>query len=232
MNAVLRTTLIAAGLLAGAAQAADMTVFKQPNFAGESITIRDGATDLARPGFQDQISSIVVNSGRWEVCTQPNFQGDCMTLVPGRYPSLDARLNHRIESVREVSLYADNARYQDRSVYRGGDRYGERRYPDNRYGDNRYGDNRYGDNPRPRGPAVVLYDGPDFSGRSVRIQGDTPSLYRRGFDDQASSMLIREGIWEVCTSEGYDGMCRTFEPGEYADLRRFDNRIASLRRVG
>src|SRR3954471_4668830 len=85
MNIVLRTTLAAAGLLAGAAQAADMTVFKQPNFAGESATIRDGATDLARPGFQDQISSIVVNSGRWEVCTQPNFQGDCMTLVPGRY---------------------------------------------------------------------------------------------------------------------------------------------------
>ena len=227
MNAVLRTTLIAAGLLAGAAQAAEMTVFKQPNFAGESVTIRDGATDLARPGFQDQISSIVVNSGRWEVCTQPNFQGDCMTLVPGRYASLDQRLNHRIESVREVSRYADNKRYEDRSVYRGGDRYAENRYSDNRYADNRYGDNRHS-----RGPAVELFDGPDFSGRTVRIHGDTPSLYKRGFDDQASSMVIREGVWQVCTNEGYDGMCHTFQPGEYADLRRFDNRIGSLKRVG
>jgi len=232
MNAVLRTTLIAAGLFAGAAQAAEMTVFKQPNFAGEALTIRDGDTNLAPERFHDQISSIVVNSGRWEVCTQPNFQGDCMTLVPGRYAALDPRLNHRIESMREVSRYADNKRYEDRIVYRGGDRYAENRNLDNRYADNRYGDNRYSNDRRSRGPAVELYDGPDFSGRTVRIHGDTPSLYKRGFDDQASSMVIREGVWQVCTNEGYDGMCHTFQPGEYADLRRFDNRIGSLKRVG
>lgn len=227
MNAVLRTSLIAAGLIAGAAQAADMTVFKQPNFAGASATIRDGDTNLAPEGFQDQISSIIVNSGRWEVCTQPNFQGDCMTLVPGRYASLDQRLNHRIESVREVTRYADNKHYEDRSVYRGGDRYAERRDFERGGPAPRYGDSGYS-----RGPAVVLYDGPDFSGRQVRIQGDTPSLYKRGFDDQASSMVIREGTWQVCTSDGYDGFCHTFQPGEYADLRRLDNRIGSLKRVG
>ena len=223
----LRLTILAATLAAGAASAAEMTVYKQPNFSGNALTLRGEEASLSNRGFQDQISSVQVRSGRWEVCTQPNFQGDCMTLTPGRYASLDQRLNHRIESVREVSRYADNKRYEDRSVYRGGDRYAENRYSDNRYADNRYGDNRHS-----RGAAVELFDGPDFSGRAVRIQGDTPSLYKRGFDDQASSMLIREGTWQVCTSEGYDGMCHTFQPGEYADLRRFDNRIGSLRRVG
>jgi hypothetical protein len=148
-----------------------------------------------------------------------------MTLDRGRYPALDQRLNHRIESMREITRYADNKRYEDRSVYRGGDRYAEYR------GADRNAEYR-GDHRASRGPAVELFDGPDFSGRIVRIHGDTPSLYRRGFDDQASSMVIREGTWQICTSEGYDGLCRTFQPGDYADLRRFDNRIASLRRVG
>ena len=225
MNTVLRTTLIAAGLLAGAAQAAEIVVFKQPNFSGEARKFQGDTASLAGHGFQDQISSIVVESGRWEVCTQPNFQGDCMTLDRGRYASLDQRLNHRIESMREITRYADNKRYEDRSVYRGGDRYAEYR------GADRNAEYRGGNRPS-RGPAVELFDGPDFSGRIVRIHADTPSLYRRGFDDQASSMVVREGTWQVCTSEGYDGMCRTFQPGDYADLRRFDNRVASLRRVG
>ena len=231
MNKLLRTTLLAVGVIAGTAQAAEMTVFKQPNFTGDARTIRDGDTNLAPEGIQDQISSIVVNSGRWEVCTQPNFQGDCMTLDRGRYATLDQRLNHRIESVREVTSYADKSRYDNAYVYRGGDRYA--RNDDRGYGRrDDYANNRYADNGYRRGPAVELFEGPDFSGRRVPIQTDAPSLYRRGFDDQASSMVIREGRWQVCTGEGYDGYCRTFDPGEYADLRRFDNRIGSLKRVG
>lgn len=221
--------LVVAMLAAGAAQAAEMTVFKQPNFTGDTLTIRDDATNLSGRNFQDQISSIVVNSGRWEVCTQPNFQGDCMTLERGRYSSLDQRLNHRIESVREITNYADNKRYDNAFVYHGGDRYAMNR--DSRYGGDSYRGDRYRDE-RYRRPAVTLFDGPDFSGRAVRIQSDTASLYKRGFDDQASSMVIREGTWQVCTSEGYEGFCRTFQPGEYADLSRFDNRIGSLKRVG
>jgi hypothetical protein len=45
-------------------------------------------------------------------------------------------------------------------------------------------------------------------------------------------MVVREGTWQVCSGEGYEGFCRTFQPGEYADLRRFDNRVGSLKRVG
>jgi hypothetical protein len=236
MNAILRSTLLAAGLIAGAAQAAEMTVFKQPNFSGDALTLRDDTTNLSGHGFQDQVSSIVVRSGRWEVCTQPNFEGDCVSLEPGRYTALDARLNHRIESVREVTRYADNDRhFGEKYVYRGGHRYADRRddrYADNRSADDRYADNRHGGNRSWRGAAVELFDGPDFSGRTVRIHGDTQSMYKRGFDDQASSMVIHEGRWQVCSNEGYEGYCRTFEPGQYADLRRFDNRVGSLKRVG
>ena len=62
----------------------------------------DAARDLAPLGITDQASSLVARGGRWEVCTQPDFNGDCRTLQPGEYATLDTGLNHRIESVRVV----------------------------------------------------------------------------------------------------------------------------------
>lgn len=209
----LRGSLLTVALAAGVAQAAEMTVFKQPNFTGDALTLHGDNPNLAANGFQDQISSLTINSGRWEVCTQPNFQGDCTTLNRGEYPALEQRLNHRIESARELSQYAENKRY--------GGSYGERSYDRDRYAGNGYG-----------GAPVELFDGPDFQGRRVPIGRDQESLARRGFDQQASSMVIHDGTWQVCTQPGYEGFCRTFEPGEYPDLRRFDNRIGSLKRIG
>jgi hypothetical protein len=94
-----------ASLLACGAGAAEITVYKQQNFGGEQLPVRDVHYDLSRVNFHDQISSIVVHSGAWEVCTQPNFRGECVVLKPGRYPALEARINHRIESMREAPLH-------------------------------------------------------------------------------------------------------------------------------
>ena len=229
----MRRTLFAALCVAGAAQAAELTIFKQPNFTGDALTIQDDTGNLAARNFQDQASSIEVRSGRWEFCTQPNFQGDCMTLGRGQYAALDPRLNHRIESVREVSNYADNKRYGDNAIYHGGDRYAAAGgYDRDRYDRDRHDHDRYAYNGYGRGPAVELFDGPDFSGRAVRIQGDVPSMYKRGLDDETSSMVIREGAWQVCSGDGYQGQCRVFQPGQYADLSGLDNHIGSLKRVG
>jgi len=98
-----RTVLFAALCVALGGQAAEMRVFKQPNFTGDSITLNGEMRDLGGRGFQDQVSSLVVRSGRWQVCTQPDFGGDCVTLERGEYPSLDSRLMHRIESARVVA---------------------------------------------------------------------------------------------------------------------------------
>jgi len=59
-----RTVLFAALCVALGAQAAEMKVFKQPNFAGQSLTLSGEARDLTGRGFEDQISSVVVSSGR------------------------------------------------------------------------------------------------------------------------------------------------------------------------
>jgi hypothetical protein len=99
--------LVSAVLVAGAAGAAEITIYKQPNYTGAQLTLRGHTPNLARMGFADQASSIVVSSGRWELCTQPDFKGECVTLNRGEYAMLDPRLNHRIESAREVGSYAE-----------------------------------------------------------------------------------------------------------------------------
>ena len=64
--------------------------------------------NIANTGFNDRASSIVVNSGRWEVCTDADFKGYCVTFMQGEYPALDQRLSARISSARETGSYADN----------------------------------------------------------------------------------------------------------------------------
>src|SRR5437763_242106 len=146
---------VLAAVFAAGASAAEMTIFKQPNFSGEGLTLRGDTVDLTGRGFEDQASSIVVNSGRWQVCTQPNFQGDCLTLDRGQYAALDQRLNHRVESAREVS---NVAAIQPGWLGRGDRDRGGDRYADNR-GGNRYPEYRGG------GAVVELFDGQDFRGR-------------------------------------------------------------------
>jgi hypothetical protein len=202
-------TLAAAGLT-GAAQAASITIHKQPNFTGGHVTLNDTTPNLTQHGIQDQASSLVLD-GRWEVCTQPNFAGDCRVLEPGRYATLDGSLNHRIESARPVGR-------KDVVVGSRGDNYGR---------DDRGREGRWGG--RERG-AIDIFPGADFRGRPMRVERDTESLER--FSDQASSVIVHEGTWQLCTQAAYEGRCRTFEPGRYASLGgRLDNNVASVKQI-
>src|SRR5262249_671709 len=67
-------------------------------------------SDLDRTDFNDRASSLVVQSGDWLVCEDAHFQGRCVTLHPGEYPSLDRMgLNHRISSIRPLAAYPMSA---------------------------------------------------------------------------------------------------------------------------
>ena len=164
-------TLLSAVLLAGAAHAAEVTLYKQPYFGGSQLTLRGHTPNLANTGFYDQASSIVVHSGRWEFCSQPDFRGDCVILNRGEYATLDPRLNHRIESAREVGSYAGNI-------------------------------GSYGGFVR---GSIELYGQPGFGGRTLTLDRDTPTLENTGFDDRASSIVVREGTWQLCADPGYSG---------------------------
>lgn len=196
-----------AGAAAIGASAARVTVFKQPRFTGERLTLHGDATNLSGAGFQDQISSIVVHSGRWQFCSQPDFNGDCVVLDRGAYAQLGQRMNHRIESAREVSRYARNDGARDW----------------------RPGENGFG--PGPRG-SVELFSGRGFRGRALALDRDVDALDARLLGDGVASLVVHQGRWQACTRPGFRGRCAVFEPGEYADLGRLDDRVASMRRIG
>jgi beta/gamma crystallin len=222
-NSLFRMTALAAALLAGTAYA-EMTLYKQPNFTGDALTVRGGKSNLKPDGFYDNVSSIVIKSGRWQVCTQPDYNGDCVTLERGQYPQLAQNLNHRIESVRELNppVAKDERGTRDQA-----------RYAEDRRGDRRDREHWLAQNDRwSRGDAVELYGQQDFRGRSLRVNRDADTLEESGLEDRVSSLVVNEGRWQVCTRPGYEGVCRVFEPGRYPYLGRLNDRVGSLKRVG
>jgi uncharacterized protein YcfJ len=111
MNALLKTTLAAAGLAIAAQASAQVTFYENDGFSGRSFTASRQTGNFERSGFNDRASSAVVVNDRWEVCEDAQFGGRCVVLRPGRYASLSAMgLNDRISSVRPVGR---NSRIED-----------------------------------------------------------------------------------------------------------------------
>jgi hypothetical protein len=79
----------------------------------------------------------------------------------------------------------------------------------------------------------VLYEQPNFGGRSVAVDQDfMPNLASSGFNDRASSLRVERGYWMFCSDAGFQGTCRTFGPGDYPQLPPgLNNAISSGRRI-
>lgn len=221
-----RNLLLAGIALAGAAQAAEITIYKQPNFAGGEARFNGDMPSLQGSGVYDQSKSIRVSSGRWQACSQPNYQGDCLVLERGEYASLPQQLNGRIESIREVTQVAEapsrwmwsGSDWRERENWR--ERAAMREDREDAAFERRYG-YAYGG----RG-AIAFF----AEGNATRYDRDIDSFRGTQFADGADRMVIREGVWEVCAFPGYRA-CRTYEPGMYTN-GRFNTQLGSIRRVG
>jgi hypothetical protein len=55
----------------------------------------------------------------------------------------------------------------------------------------------------------------------------------QGFNDRASSVIVRGGWWEACEDARFGGQCVTLRPGSYANLAAMglNDRISSVRPV-
>jgi hypothetical protein len=79
---------------------------------------------------------------------------------------------------------------------------------------------------------ITLYEAPNFSGRSITIRGTVANFDRGSFNDRASSIFIRSGLWEVCTDAYFRGQCTRLGPGQYRNLAPvLNNSISSVRPV-
>jgi len=204
-----RNALLAALALAfaGASQAAvtEFVIFKQANFKGASHTVKGEVNNL-EGGFARAGESLIVRGGSWEACTGDHFKGNCRVFGPGEYPSLDPGFNKGITSVRFLGDKV--AKRDDRDEHRG--QREERHHA--------------------RG-SVDLYGGQDFRGRSVRLERNESDLAKQGFDGRASSLVVHDGAWELCSEPGFAGRCQVFRPGEYRYLAGLDDRVSSIRQV-
>ena len=200
------TLLLSLGAHA-AAHAGDITLFEDVDLRGRAVNLRETTDDLSRMGFNDKVSSILVRSGTWDVCTDAGFRGNCRTLGPGEYRSLPG-MNDAISSVRE------SGRGDGYNPGRPG------RDPDR-------GNGGYG-----RGSTLEVYSGAGQNGGSARLNRDTDDFVSIGFNDRTTSIVIYNGYWQLCSDSNYNGMCRVFGPGRHDDLGRgLDGRVSSARMV-
>jgi uncharacterized protein YcfJ len=80
---------------------------------------------------------------------------------------------------------------------------------------------------------VTFYSRQEFRGQSFTTDRDIWNLEREGFNDFASSVIVRGGEWQVCDDARFAGRCAVLRPGDYPSLAAMGlaNRVSSVRAV-
>ncbi len=107
MNWKLKAALGATTILLATQAAAQITFYEGEGYRGRAFTTSARVDNFANIGYNDRASSVVVDRGTWEVCSDARFGGTCVVLRRGSYDSLSRLgMNDRISSVRPVSQRA------------------------------------------------------------------------------------------------------------------------------
>ena len=78
---------------------------------------------------------------------------------------------------------------------------------------------------------LTLFTDSNFRGPRITVEREAYNLADMGFNDRASSMVVRSGVWQVCENKDFGGYCQEFGPGEYRELPRFNDRVSSVREI-
>lgn len=186
---------------------AAIVLYQWHELAGRSIALSGNVNNLDELRFNDRASSAVVSRGTWQICSDANFGGSCGTFPPGRYDNLGP-LTGQVSSIRVIA---------------GG----------GNVGGGQGGGQGGGWGSGSGGPRVMMYEGPNFSGRSFMVSNDLLANFGgSGFNDRAGSLRIERGYWMFCTDANFGGQCRTLGPGDYASLPNgLSNSISSARKI-
>ncbi|MFZ6658289.1 beta/gamma crystallin-related protein [Undibacterium sp. TJN19] len=111
MNQKLKIIFGVSTLILATQASAQISFYEAEGFRGRIFTVNGEQSNFRNAGFNDLASSVVVTSGRWEVCDDANFGGRCMILNKGSYDTLSGMgMNNRISSVRPIR---NNRRYEN-----------------------------------------------------------------------------------------------------------------------
>jgi hypothetical protein len=193
-------------LVALGAWAQSVTFFERAGMQGRTFSTDGAVRNFARIGFNDRASSVIIQRGRWQLCTNADYRGNCVTLSPGTYPDLGRMgLSRSISSARPIG---------------GGNPPPNFRPPP----------------PPPPPPmggqsSVTLFEGFGLNGQFFDIPGNISNMGNTTWNDRAHSMIVRGGRWQLCSDANFTGFCQTFSPGRYDDLGRLGGTLSSLRQV-
>ncbi len=192
-----------------------LILYDGDSLSGRSIAITENTVDLTHTGFNDQAVSVLVEKGRWELCTDPYFRGQCLVLNPGQYRRLDPSFYRAISSIRWTDGHGGRSGRDGRG-YRPGATAGVS-------GSTTVAQNNVD---------IELFEHDDFQGRKFSANADVTDLQPKNFNDLASSVMIYSGQWEICTDANFGGRCVVYGPGQYPRLVGLNDQFSSFRRVG
>ena len=119
--------LLAGTLLTAGAHAADLTLYTDDDFQGRALGVVIDERQLGVLNFAKRASSVVVEKGAWILCTNEDYGGQCITLEPGRYASLQALgLDDAVTSVRrrdkaDIGVFSEPRKAADIVLYASND---------------------------------------------------------------------------------------------------------------
>jgi uncharacterized membrane protein YgcG len=82
----------------GGSGPARIRLFEYANFSGRSIWLDRNAPDFDQAGFNDRAESVIVEGGRWRLCSDGYGKGECREFGPGQYPVLPRELRNKVSS--------------------------------------------------------------------------------------------------------------------------------------
>jgi hypothetical protein len=76
-------------LRSAGSDAASVVLFAGNGYSGGSRGIEASQPELESSPFHGAAISAVIARGQWNLCSDAGFKGECVTLGPGKYPSLE-----------------------------------------------------------------------------------------------------------------------------------------------
>jgi hypothetical protein len=203
--------------------AARVELYTGGRYSGANRAYNTEAPNLSQsdPMFNDSVSSIRVTAGEWELCQHPNYTGACLVFGVGEYQYLPPQLQRQITSIRPISQPTQGA---------GGAQWIESLFGGVRYTGQLNAQVFAAGAASTRHP-IWLFEGREFTGRSLRTRNDIPDLRSFQFNDVSSSVFVTHGTWELCEDLNYSGRCYTAGPGQHFELPFGRNGVTSIRRI-
>ena len=80
---------------------------------------------------------------------------------------------------------------------------------------------------------ITFYEKDHFRGQTFATSQAVSNFKRTGFNNEASSVVVEHGRWEVCEDSQYRGRCVVLRRGSYDSLANLglENQISSVRPV-